>query len=514
MNTTVKTSSNDGITFAVAEVETANLPLPSTKTKGAVEFFLRSSLEAVSDYTDDCLLNVVGNPLIQAAKLCYAQHRPLVLSPDVIWLTLCQGLAIHIDENWDQFKSKVLIDGLSPQKLIPVSTQEFPFGSPESPWDELVGEVSEVVRQGIHPEFAEMYQQSFSTGGKAQQAALDITFLSAVQKSFQLIRDYYICGIPSITIRGEVSDWQRLRHGIELFDSFDLKWWTEKLRPILDQFVSAASGVVDLGFWSRLYVEEVGECKIDEVTGWINDLFPYRQDNEKYRIRDARLSPMRVFDYPVGIKKISLQSERGSTVNVFGGLLGIRQDMDKFQLEPKSGWAVQRIDKLQIVMERLKSSEHSYGCPGLDSRSHFSHLSHMLCPNLSRFYRWFAGCRFFDDNRKELAKLIDVFHYAPVKPLKDVVQIGTLASGESIGMMDLGVHRRPHVAYVLVSEPERSKGLVGFLTTDFSSLLEGLLDSAEKAVPFNELMPVKSFVAATDLESLRNLAKGERSTLG
>ena len=62
-----------------------------------------------------------------------------------------------------------------------------------------------------------------------------------------------ICGIPEITLKGTVEDWKLLHEKALSLGRYDLEWWTEELRPVLDQFVAAALGEVDRQFWSSIY---------------------------------------------------------------------------------------------------------------------------------------------------------------------------------------------------------------------------------------------------------------------
>jgi hypothetical protein len=50
-------------------------------------------VEACWSYVLDCVAGIGEHPLIAAAHLAFSQHRPLLLSPDVIWVTIVQGLA-------------------------------------------------------------------------------------------------------------------------------------------------------------------------------------------------------------------------------------------------------------------------------------------------------------------------------------------------------------------------------------------------------------------------------------
>ncbi|MBP5422272.1 MAG: DUF4419 domain-containing protein, partial [Paludibacteraceae bacterium] len=41
-----------------------------------------------------------SNALLETVRDAYHGHHPLALSPDVIWLTICQGMSIHINLNF------------------------------------------------------------------------------------------------------------------------------------------------------------------------------------------------------------------------------------------------------------------------------------------------------------------------------------------------------------------------------------------------------------------------------
>lgn len=48
------------------------------------------------------------HPLIEAVGIAYAQHLPLTLSPDDIWLTIAQGFAHHIALNAETFRHRLV----------------------------------------------------------------------------------------------------------------------------------------------------------------------------------------------------------------------------------------------------------------------------------------------------------------------------------------------------------------------------------------------------------------------
>src|SRR5687767_7709059 len=94
-----------GKTFAVHDVPLASETLPETAPKSAIEMLSGGPIEACSDYRDT-LVGCRFHPLVEAAWAAYGHHRPLVLSPDIIWLTIVQGLATHINEHVEQLRHR------------------------------------------------------------------------------------------------------------------------------------------------------------------------------------------------------------------------------------------------------------------------------------------------------------------------------------------------------------------------------------------------------------------------
>src|SRR5215469_12424951 len=87
------------------------------------------------------------------------------------------------------------------------------------------------------------------------RTANEVALMDAYQRYFRYIM-MCVCGIPSITLEGTPSDWQRIRDRIELLATFGLEWWTSRLAPILDESVATANGAPDLSFWQAIYKPE------------------------------------------------------------------------------------------------------------------------------------------------------------------------------------------------------------------------------------------------------------------
>jgi hypothetical protein len=76
----------------VSDVKKATAPLDDVSPKSAVENLCGGSIEACSDYRG----TVIGfrfHPFVAAIDAAFNDHRPLVLSPDMFWLLIVQGVA-------------------------------------------------------------------------------------------------------------------------------------------------------------------------------------------------------------------------------------------------------------------------------------------------------------------------------------------------------------------------------------------------------------------------------------
>ncbi|HUQ06910.1 MAG TPA: DUF4419 domain-containing protein, partial [Kofleriaceae bacterium] len=87
------------VTFAVSEVEVAPDVLPATEPRSAIEALAQTPVEAW--WRPARPLAMVRNgrmpfhPFVAAVHAAFDEHRPLVLSPDAVWLCIAQGLATH-----------------------------------------------------------------------------------------------------------------------------------------------------------------------------------------------------------------------------------------------------------------------------------------------------------------------------------------------------------------------------------------------------------------------------------
>jgi hypothetical protein len=355
-----------GITFSVDKVERSAKGLPLTTLLENFEIRCGASVLILPEQTSPAVApegfltkqdkldeHRFLNPLIEAVHLAFSGHRPLVLSPDCIWLTIVQGFGHHVNKYAEDLRGRIVRH--EGKKVLCVQTDSLEPAA----WPQLVSQFSAQIRDQSDPVLYETLLCDFSTTTPNMRTANEVALMDAYQRYFRYIA-VCICGIPSITLEGTPSDWQRIRDRIELLATFGLEWWTSRLAPILDEFVATANGAPDLSFWQAIYKPERAYAT-EMATGWIADLFPYlgeasdptpnpmldmkRTDWLPPEPADQRFrSGVSLESIPCGLSRAPLTlrflNKPPVELDLVGGFVGVSQSEQDLTLAPIISWAV------------------------------------------------------------------------------------------------------------------------------------------------------------------------------
>ncbi|ATE55259.1 DUF4419 domain-containing protein [Actinosynnema pretiosum] len=343
-------------TFAVDDVVPAVEPLPTTRLGSLFPDAL-----ALGGDPELAVLEPSGvHPLLRATAPAFAGHRPLVLSPDAVWLTIAAGLAQHVRLNAEPLRSE-LVAHRGRRDLTAVTTS---WPETAGQWAALVDGFTALIGEGAAD--AGLFECDFSTSTEVDRVAGRIVLLDAHSPHFAL-RFVSVCGIPEITLTGTPDDWWRIRERVEELPRFGLERWAASLGPILEQFTRASEGDVDVAFWRR--VHKPAEAYDGEiVTGWIARFYPHLKGDGAFDRPNPLLElPLtgkreRGQQVPVGITAdeapAALSSVRVTGIGLDGtapdgagrafalraGLVAVAQDADG-ALRPVSGWHLEAADR-------------------------------------------------------------------------------------------------------------------------------------------------------------------------
>jgi hypothetical protein len=291
------------------------------------------------------------HPLLSAVAKAFAEHRPLVLTPDAIWLTIARGIAQHVKLHAEELRPLLVShDGKKRLEVVVDGHIEWPH----------------VVEQFAKQIGDTTFECDFTTSTDVERLAGRVALMDAYSPyyAFWLV---CICGIPSITLTGTVDDWRKIRSRVDDLSVLGLGKWVRSLAPIMDEFVDAASGNANREFWQRIY-NPADAYGGEIVTGWITRFYPYLAyggtNGEPNPMLDLRLSEPRDRKEP-GIRTDAVPATLcRATINVKdfdgnrvvaldAGLAGVAQDPDG-ALRPVAGWAlVDAPPDIEAVLDRL-----------------------------------------------------------------------------------------------------------------------------------------------------------------
>lgn len=387
------------VTFTVDDVERGTDILSGLPTRQAIEQLLSAPDGSLESWTQDTPAIVLSNPYIHpflaAVTTAYDRHYPIILSPDMIWLQILQGVASHVTANAEALRHHfVSHEG---KKLIEIRRDSFTKGNPNNNWEGAFAEFSDKIGAHIGADTRKLLVEGYSTTGAVEQAAMNVALMDAMQ-SFFVYGATTMCGFPSVTLEGTQDDWTALRARAEKLGTYDLQWWVQHLLPILDQFIAASAGRPDKDFWCNFYKLQRAGSGTDHIHGHILNFFPYfgRNTPTKERlvsdfenfIRNTRMSGPRseveilaeIAEFESGLKegegrlgagltrnpyigRTNLKHNEGMTTDsvttlmnsapmiwnyhgtmyqmeLLAGFIGSTQDPTTLAIRPKIGWAV------------------------------------------------------------------------------------------------------------------------------------------------------------------------------
>jgi len=345
-----ETKDKKGVTFAVSDVKPATALYPEIGYKDAVQQRVNAVIEGYPlSEADRKLIPVDVHGFVAALHIAFAQHRPMVISPDMIWLMIVQGATMHIQQNKEVLRDKIV--AFQGKRSLNIIENSFRKGSLKNDWSNAFAQFSDSIKKQVSDSVYGLFVTSFSTTTPKEKSAFEIALMDGVDDYF----DYSLnteCGIPNITLEGTPADWEWIAIHCSDLEYVGMKDWSNDLQPILNEFVKASKGEVDSMFWQSIYKW----CNISGgslITGWIVKFFPYIITDGKC-IKNPLLEGDRfVYDglkpscLPSGLSKADFvwdyqvyKPAKQFKMNLYSGFFGISQNSVSKALRPEISWVV------------------------------------------------------------------------------------------------------------------------------------------------------------------------------
>ena len=348
------------MTFRVSDVGCERSLMSTTSATSRLAALGWKATEAHRIGAAELVNGLLVHPLALAVHLAFAQHRPLVLTPDAVWLCIAQSLATHIELHAEALRPRLVRH--AGQLELTLHRDDLVPGDPDNDWPSVVGGLVAQIRAHLGGR-ADMFLADFSTTTPLDHTASQIALMGAMRQYFR----YSVvtgCGIPEITLTGTPEDWAGIRRRVDAFREFDLAWWVLVLDPVLAKLEATARGDIDREFWRRLYKYEDASGG-DRAHGWLNTLFAYVGDrpvrNTFPTIDEDGFSGYGLEDFPSGRTRVPFTwqiLDEPVAMELVGGLWGVTQD-ERGALGVASGWVVSRAYQLSDFERSIDDFERS-----------------------------------------------------------------------------------------------------------------------------------------------------------
>lgn len=363
----VLTQEDGRITFVVDENLT---PIEDQKHYGQGEKFL--FMQILEDYLGDessykrkCIASsfehdqsmaYMGNDaFFKTLVHAYATHQSVCLSPDMIWLLVCQGFSRYVNAHAEKLRP-LLVSHEGKMNLI-VETDK-PLLSEREAWPQVIDDMTNIMYKHTKEDIAQTIASEFSTTGVTERIASKITLMDTFKSYFNYIGINLTCGIPSITLTGTPADWRSVVERTKKLKKYGLENWVVTLEPILEEFVRAAEGQPNQAFWrgivkkQRVYkLYDPGCSPGGEPTmldGWINNFFLDKYGHLPKDVTVATTMPnemLRVNFLYIELFGTARKPISKYPLELWAGFVGADKDTLTNTLSPKIGWFIRYASK-------------------------------------------------------------------------------------------------------------------------------------------------------------------------
>ena len=355
-------SASAQVTFTVDEVEPASRTVGWKRDGNAIASSLNPMVDnpfsewkaeiVANSFADENALYDIGDDVIfQMLLKAWCQHRPVVLTPDAIWLVICQQFSYAVNKKPEDYRKYfVNHDG---QETLRIQVFR-DLLSDQADWEGLIeGFVTKIAKYSGN-DLTTKLVADFSTTGKDELIASEITLMDVVKPYYKYEAFYVVCGIPSITLIGTPDDWKKVLDKTRALRAFGFDWWVKDLEPILEEFIKASEGHPDISFWKDIVnktrpqtiqgpVCSKKQPKMTKFNGWFLKFFPY--DNKGKTPDQVTITQVMLPETVCVPLKYDVVDPSGEVVKSYdlelvAGIVGVTQDPVDFTMTPKIGWFV------------------------------------------------------------------------------------------------------------------------------------------------------------------------------
>ena len=281
---------------------------------------------------------------INLVARAYARHNSIEINPDDIWLTILNGIRLHVKNNRDSLKDRFVSPGAD--TAIEIRNDSLLLNITYEKWHGVIADLFDSLQEKIPVETGEPLNVKFSTTSPIDYN-ISRSLVIAVASEYYTYTWAVACGIPQIKVNGTKLDWSLLKDSFnKLASRLNLEWWVKELNPILDEFINVFDGKINLIHWRSIFKKVFEESGCDRritVDGWITKFYPYIGRDKPERRNEWNGAIDLMTDIPKGVTDVDINwIYDGKTIplKIYTGFVGIQVDTTRKMLKASRGYAL------------------------------------------------------------------------------------------------------------------------------------------------------------------------------
>jgi len=221
-----------------------------------------------------------GESFFRGVLQAWGEHLHLVIRPDEVWFTILIQMNFYMGSHAESLRD--LFVSHQGQQEIHIE---------DNTWYSVLRRFQYEIQARVKTDWLLSWiTPNFTTTTESDVMTSNVLMMGLMKAYFKYSGGI-TCGLPSVTLLGELSDWKALVAKLDRLPAFgqEPEWYSRRLRPVLSRFVTSfqdPDSPETRLFWNSI-VKAWGatECGAPPVwiTGWITAFFFWDSQGDLFR---------------------------------------------------------------------------------------------------------------------------------------------------------------------------------------------------------------------------------------
>lgn len=232
------------------------------------------------------------NGLVNALFHAYSGHHHLTIRPDDVWISILTQLNFYINAHAENLRS-LFVAHEDREELVVIADEDGTIVDVDV--GKMAVQMTTLMQNFVNDEeLQSWFLPSFTTTNDNDRIAAAVIMMGTLQKYFTYVM-VTRCGVPSVTLLGERSDWINLLAKLDKIHGFgeEPRLFASLLKPVLEAFVASfdhPDAPQTKDFWSKSVHHDAGSG-YSHLSGWVTAFcFWNREGKSLYNQDGLKLS--------------------------------------------------------------------------------------------------------------------------------------------------------------------------------------------------------------------------------